>query len=148
MKHPPVMVARVAAAQWTLNRFRDRALKYGTRDCVRMTAMHIRKLGHRVKLPPADSYRSPASGLRRLRTLGYDSIADALDALGFARIAPASAIVGDVLMLPGDDRLGALAVALGNGRAIGYHEDAVGAVVLQPLTIEVAWRVDPAWLAR
>lgn len=144
---PPIQ-ARAAAAQATLDRFKDRELRYGVNDCVRMTAMHIRRLGWSVPLPNCGSYRSAASGLKRLRELGHDNLAGALDALGFPRIAPAAAVVGDVLLLPGDDRIGALAIALGNGRAIGYHEDAAGAIVLQPLAIESAWRIDPAWAVR
>jgi hypothetical protein len=43
--------------------------------------------------------------------------------------------------LPGEDALDALVVALGNGRVLGWHPDAAGAEVLQPLAFESAWRV-------
>jgi hypothetical protein len=60
--------------------------------------------------------------------------------MGLDRIAPAEAIVGDLLMLPGVDRLGGLAIALGNGRVVAYHEDVAAAAVLQPLQYLAAWR--------
>lgn len=139
------MVARAEAAQATLDRFKDDPFRYGVRDCVRMIAMHLRKLGYRMKLPPSGSYRSYRSALRQLRALGHDSLAAAMDDIGLERIAPAEAIVGDILELPSDNPIGALAIAMGNGRALGYHEDAAGAVVVQPLQITAAWRVEVRW---
>ena len=145
--HDPVTVRRRDAAQWTLDTFRRRKFKLGTNDCVRMTAAHLRQLGHKVKLPPAGSYASPASALKRLRERGYDTLAAALEAHGLKPIPPAAAIVGDVLRLPwleeetGGEPLCGLAVALGNGRVVGFHQDLRGADVLQPLKILAAWRV-------
>ncbi len=108
---------------------------------LRMAASHLRRLGHQVKLPASGSYRTIRSALKALEDRGYQSLADALDAMGLERIAPAAAIVGDVLMLPAEDRLGALVIALGNGRVVGYHEEAIGAAVLQPIEYVAAWRV-------
>ena len=145
MKHPPPMTARADAAQKTLDRFKDKPLRYGVRDCVRMVAIHLRALGYKVRLPASGSYRSPRSGLKALRARGYDSLPAALDGIGLQRIPPAAAIVGDVLQLPGEGEIGALAVALGNGRAVAYHQDTIGAVVVQPLEVIAAWRAKPAW---
>jgi hypothetical protein len=135
---------RVAAAQATLDRFKDRPLKLGRDDCVRMVAFHLRKLGHKVVLPASGSYGTLRSALKELKTRGFASLADALDGMGFERIAPAAAAAGDVLMLPAVDQLGSLVVALGNGRVVGYHEDARGAAVLQPVEFVAAWRVGAA----
>lgn len=132
---------RVAAAQATLDRFKDVPFKLGRNDCVRMTAFHLRKLGHKVKLPASGSYGSLKAGLRELKARGFETLAEAMDSMGFERIPPAAAVVGDVLMIPAVDRLGCLMVAMGNGRACGYHEDAKGAVVMQPVEYEAAWRV-------
>jgi len=135
-------ILRTRAAQATLDQWRTRPMRLGTSDCVRMTASHLRRLGHQVKLPASGSYRTVRSALKALEDRGYQSLADALDAMGLERIAPAAVIVGDVLMLPAEDRLGALVVALGNGRVVGYHEEAIGAVVLQPIEYVAAWRVE------
>ena len=138
------MVRRRDAAQATLDQWRDRPLRLGTSDCVRMAASHLRRLGQRVKLPPAGAYRSLPGAVKALRQRGYDTLAAALDGEGLERIAPATAVVGDLVMLPSADGLGALTVALGNGRVVGYHDDvAGGAAVLQPLTFDAAWRVLP-----
>ena len=138
------MVRRVQAAQTTLDRWSVRPMKLGTSDCVRMTAAHLRLLGYRVKLPPSGSYRTIKGAFKALKERGFESIADALNAMGLERIAPAAAVVGDVVMMPGVDGLGALTIQLTNGRVIGYHDDAPGgATALQPLEFVAAWRADP-----
>jgi hypothetical protein len=134
------MVRRRDAAQATLDRFKDVPLRMGRNDCARMVAYHLRKLGHRVKLPPSGSYASVRSARREMRKLGFQTLEQALDSFGFDRIPPAAAVAGDVVMLPGDTDLGSLTIALGNGRVVGYHEDARGAAVLQPVEFLAAWR--------
>lgn len=145
MNPSPEMVLRVAAAQDTLHRFRDRPLKLGLNDCVRMTAFHLRKLGYRVKLPPSGAYRTPKQAIKVLAERGYGDLAAALDGLGLQRIAPAEAVVGDIIQLPAVDQLGALTIVMGNGRVAGYHADVLdrGAVVMQPKAYEGAWRATP-----
>lgn len=137
------LVARTQAAQTTLDVWTKRPMKFGTSDCVRMVAAHLRLLGYKVKLPPSGSYRTVNSALRALNAAGYQTIADALDAMGLERISPAAAVVGDIIMMPSPDSLGALCIAVGNGRALAYHEDATCAVVLQPLEFDCAWSVMP-----
>ena len=137
-------VRRTEAAQKTLDVWSKRPMKLGTSDCVRMVAAHLRLLGYKVKLPPSGSYRTAASALKALKAAGFASVEEALDGQGLERIAPAAAIVGDILMLPGVDRLGGLTVALGNGRVVGWHEEVPGgAAVLQPIEYVTAWRVTP-----
>jgi hypothetical protein len=132
---------KAVAAQKTLDAWRPRPMKLGTADCVRMTASHLRLFKFQVKLPPSGSYRTVNSALKALRAAGYDSLGSALDAMGLERIAPAAAIVGDIIAMPAEDQLGALSICLGNGRVLGYHPEANGAAVLQPLEFEAAWRV-------
>ena len=54
------------------------------------------------------------------------------DASAVGDAAPAAAVVGDIVELPGEPPFGALSVAVGNGRVLGYHQDAEGAEILQP----------------
>lgn len=139
------IVRRQKATQATVDAFKGRPFRFGVRDCARMAAAHLRRLGHQVKLPPSGSYGSARSAAVALRERGFADLGAALDSMGFERIAPAAALVGDVLMLPGDGPFGgALTVAVGNGRVLGYHEDAVGADILQPVQFVTAWRVEPA----
>ncbi|MDX5984701.1 DUF6950 family protein [Sphingomonas echinoides] len=147
---PPVshsehmLIRKRDAAQATLDRWSKRAHKLGTADCVRMAAAHLRSLGYTVKLPPSGSYRTVNSALKALKAAGHDSIPAALDAMGLERIAPAEAIVGDIIQMPAEHALGALVVVMGNGRVAGWHDDyADGVVVMQPLTPLAAWRVVP-----
>ena len=136
------MVRRRDAAQAALDRWSARPMRLGPSGCVRMVAAHLRKLGTKVRLPPSGSYRTVPGAMKALKAAGHASLAEALDAHGLERIAPAAAIVGDILMLPGVDRLGALTIALGNGRVVGWHEDVPGgATVLQPVDYVTAWRV-------
>ena len=53
-----VLLQRVAAAQATLDRFKARPFRFGTNDCARMVAFHLKQLGLRVRLAKAGSYRS------------------------------------------------------------------------------------------
>lgn len=143
MTPSPEMIRRVAAAQATLDQFKVRRLRLGLNDCVRMTAAHLRRFGYTVKLPATGAYRSRAKAEQLLADRGYADLGDALDALGLERIAPAAARVGDIVQLPAVDALGALTIALGNGRVAGYHADVPkgGAVVMQPREYVAAWRV-------
>jgi hypothetical protein len=135
------MIRRVAAAQATLDHFKGKPFVLGEADCARMAAFHLRQLKLKLKIAKAGSYKSPLSARRALIRAGFESLADALDKHGFARIPPAAAVVGDILALPAEDDLGALAVALGNGRVLGWHPDAEGATVLQPTEFVAAWSV-------
>jgi hypothetical protein len=137
-----MMERRVAVAQATLDHFRNKPLRYGTRDCVRMAAFHLRKMGHQVRLPPSGSYASARSALKAMRARGFDNLGEAVDSYGFERIPPAAAISGDLMLVPGDGGFGgALHVVLGNGKTVSFHEDAVGATILEPFEFVAAWRV-------
>ncbi|MGT2515663.1 DUF6950 family protein [Sphingomonas panni] len=135
-------VRRQQAATLTVARFRGAALVYGKNDCVRLGAFVLRKMGHKVKLAQAGSYKSMRGARRALDRAGYATIADALDAMGLQRIPPAAALPADLVLIPGEGPFGgSLTMALGNGRVLGYHEDVVGADVLQPTEFVAAWRV-------
>lgn len=137
------MVRRVEAAQATVDRFRDARWRWSSNDCARMAAFTLRKLGYRPPMPKAGSYRSALGAVRALRAAGFESLAAALDGMGLPRIAPAAALPGDILLLPSPDAVGALAVALGNGRVLCWHEDMEGAVVCELVHADAAWRADP-----
>jgi hypothetical protein len=137
-----VMVRRVAAAQATLDEFLGKPFQWGRSDCARMIAAHLRRLGYKVQVPSKGSYATPKSALKALRARGFESMADAIDAVGLERIAPAEAVAGDIVCGDSGDPFGALGVKLSNGRLLGYHEHIAGAAVLQELNLERAWRVE------
>nr|WP_274616087.1 hypothetical protein [Sphingomonas sp. ACRSK] len=133
---------RQQAAQAAVDRFKGQPLTYGKNDCVRLAAFVLRKLGHRPQLAKAGTYSTALGAARALERAGFDSLASAVDGLGLPRIAPAAAWVGDLVLLPADGPFGgALSVAVGNGRVLGYHEAVEGADILQPVQYVTAWRV-------
>ncbi|MBB5697003.1 DUF6950 family protein [Sphingomonas yantingensis] len=135
------MIARVAAAQATLDQWKGKPFKLGRADCVRVAASHLRRMGHRVKLPPAGSYATARSALKALKNRGFSTLVEAMDGAGFDRIAPAAALPGDIVALPDDMGIGCLTVAMSNGRVAGFHQDTIGLEVLQPSQYVAAWRV-------
>ncbi|MBB3910831.1 DUF6950 family protein [Sphingomonas desiccabilis] len=133
---------RQQAAQAAVDRFKGQPLAYGKNDCVRLAAFVLRKMGHRPQLARAGTYSNALGAARALQRAGFEDLAAAVDALGLPRIAPAAAWVADLVLLPADGPFGgALSVAVGNGRVLGYHEDVEGADILQPVKYLAAWRV-------
>lgn len=137
------LVRRTEITQATLDRFRDRPLRYGSADCVQMAAAHLKAMGHRVLLSKGGRYQTAIGALRALRRAGFASLTEALDGQHLERIAPAAAWTGDIIAIPADEgaKLEALGIALGNGRVLAWHPDLPGAGVLQPLQYLAAWRV-------
>lgn len=137
-----VLVRRVAAAQAIHDRVRGRLYKPATLDCGKMVGLHLRKLGYKVELPKVGAYKTSAGALKWLKQRGFDSLEARLDDL-LPTIAPASAIVGDVLSLESTDALAALVIHMGQGQFLGFHEDTDEAVLMRPTTFGKAWSVLP-----
>src|SRR3546814_4656058 len=66
-------------------------------------------------------YSSALGAKRALAKVGYATLSEALDA-HLPRIAPASALLGDIIEIEGDGPLGSMGVYVGNGRIFCYHE--------------------------
>lgn len=135
------MIRRQLAAQATIDRFQGKPLVLGRDDCARMTVFCLKKLGVKVSLLKAGSYRSETGAARVLKKLGHDSLSDAIDSLGLPRIAPAMCLPGDILSLKAaGSHSVALVVAVGNGRVLGFWEAAGVCTVFQPVEYDLAWR--------
>jgi hypothetical protein len=142
MKPPhPEMVRRVAATQATVARFQGLTFRWGQEDCARMVVFHLRQMGRPIAMAKAGSYSNALGAARAMRRFGVVSLIEALDKHGLEQIPPAAAVAGDIVAMPSADSFDALAIALGNGRVLGYHDDADGAAVLQPVQFITAWRV-------
>lgn len=132
---------RVAAAARTKAAFEGKKFQFGKHDCGQMVRRHLIHMKTPLKAAAkAGTYHSLKGACAALKRIGYGSLIELMDD-NFERIPPASAWPGDVIAMPGLEGPGALAVALGGGRVLGYHEDAAGAVVLQPNEYVAAWRV-------
>src|SRR3546814_13704694 len=84
-------------------------------------SQQAKKLGHKVSLAKAGSYSSALGAKRALAKVGYATLSEALDA-HLPRIAPASALLGDIIEIEGDGPLGTMGVYVGNGRIFCYPE--------------------------
>lgn len=141
------LILRRDAAQATLARFKGKPLAYGTNDCARMTALHLRRLGYRLGadlFPKAGSYSSLLGAKKQLAARGFSDLPEALDAVGLLRSTLAYVVVADIIAVPGGDGLTALWIAMGNGRALGWHEDVPEACLIEPRFADaVIWKADP-----
>lgn len=135
------LVRRVRLAQATLDAWEGAPFRLGTRDCARLAATHLRRMGYPVRLPPAGSYATARGALRKLSERGFRNMVEAIGGMGFERIAPARALPADLIAIPSEGELGGVFVVMSNGRAFGFHEDAPGAAVIQPIEYVAAWRV-------
>lgn len=138
---------RERAAKACIDRFNHKPYKPGVRDCPRLVLHDLHQL--RVPVPFATKlkWKDEADGLRVLKSLGFKNLIEAMDGLGLPRIAPARALQGDVIALPTDHKVGALSVAVGNGRVIGFIDGSPDAEIFNQtefLTDDrgpCAWRV-------
>lgn len=136
------LILRQQAAQATIDRFQGKPLELGKNDCARMTIFCLKKLGLKVSLLKFGPYKTEMGAAKVLKDLGFGNLPEAVDALGLPRIAPAMCLPGDIMALPADhDGNVALAVAVGNGRALAFWEGAGGVCsIVQPLQYSHAWR--------
>ena len=131
------LIERVEAAQKTVDAFKGRAFEDGKTDCIQLVLRHARHMGKRIKVP---RYGDLKSASNTLRTLGFKTLGEALDR-HFTRIEPSQVLAGDVVEVPGENGFSSLMVAVGNGRALGFHQDIPHCDILQPLLISGAWRI-------
>lgn len=139
----PPLIRRTKAVEAVHARFAGKGFKLGRRDCVRLAAHLLRSLGR--KMPTVPAYSTEFMAAKRIKEHGADDLAGLMDAIGLARIAPAQALIGDLLFLPGDGEkgIGALTIAGGNGAMLGYHEAQAGLVWMRSDAAIAAWSVLP-----
>jgi hypothetical protein len=133
-------VTGAEAAQACIDRFVGKTYEPGKRDCAILAAHLLHQYGVPVPVMKGLQYSSEAGAIKSLKKTGCRDILEAVDSLGLSRIAPASALAGDLVGLPCDGPYGcALTVAVGNGRVFGFV-DGMGHV-FQPKAYVTAWRV-------
>ncbi len=136
------MVKRQGVAQAAVDRFKGEPLTFGKNDCARLAAFVLRRMGHSPQMARAGTYSTASGAVRALKRSGHASLEVWIDTLGLERIAPAAALPADLILLPAAEPFGgALTVAVGNGRVLGYHDDLETAEVLQPVIFSAAWRL-------
>lgn len=133
-------VRRASAAQSCVDRFGGKPLDLGRRDCAKLAAHLLHGLGVKVPFLKGVKWSNEASAIRALRGLGFDDLDAAVDALGLPRIGWASALVGDLVSLPSEHKIGALGVYLGNGAVLCFRD---GSDLCLPVRLQQAnhaWR--------
>jgi len=134
------MLKRREVTQATLEYFASKPFGWSTGGtCVHLVRKQLVGMGH--KPPPMKAFRSAITAKKALQSKGWKNLAEMMDGL-LPAIAPARAIVGDVVEMPSDDEaFGALAVVIGNGRLMGYFGEAGLLTVVQPTVVPLAaWR--------
>lgn len=132
---------RHRAAQGCIDRFSGKPYDPAAhRDCAYMVRHALHLLGRRVGQGKLPHYTTDLGGIKALRKMGHANLVDAVDALGLVRIAPLAALPADIVALPSGHPMGALAVAVGNGRLLAYVEGESGAVIVEPKAFVCAWR--------
>ena len=136
------MLKRAAATQACMDRFAFKAVEPGKRDCGKLAAHAMGKMGRSAKLLNASRHTTWAGALRYLAKVDVKDLVALIDKMGLDRIPPAAALPGDIIALPSDDGFGcSLAVALDNGRVLALNA-ATGLIEpMIPHLFVCAWRV-------
>lgn len=135
------MKRRAVAAQACIDRFSGKSYDPAAhRDCAHMVRHALHKLGRRVGQGKLPHYTTEAGGIKAVRKMGFANLIEVLDSFGLERIPPAAALAGDIVALPSEHPMGALAVAVGNGRLLAYLDGEAGAVIIEPAEMLCAWR--------
>ncbi|MED5546134.1 MAG: hypothetical protein VYD90_12865 [Pseudomonadota bacterium] len=133
------LVERVEVVNATIERFAGQPFEFGACDCGKMVIAHLKAMGWKVRT--GGTWKS-ALGLKRWLRKNGGTGAACIDGWGIPRIPPAARIVGDIVELEGETDFGSFGIAVGNGRVLAFHEDVIGAAIIQPkgLPIKAAWR--------
>ncbi len=125
---------RMKAAEATRHRFQGLPYEPGKRDCPRMGLHLLHGLGIKAPFAKGLKWRNEAEGLRALKALGFANLIEAIDSLGFARIAPARALPADLVALETSHEVGCISVAMGNSNYLAFTDHSPNAEVLTGLT--------------
>ena len=114
------MALRASATNRTVASFAERGFDWDGASCIHLAHLHAQNMGHHP--PELPMFRSRQGALRGLVKTGHRTLEALLDSM-FERIAPAQMLVGDLAMLPGEDRrLRAIVIYDGHLSVAGWHE--------------------------
>jgi hypothetical protein len=125
----------------TRDRYAGRDLDYFEYDCGKLVIEHLRRMDWDI--PKVGDWRSKLGLAKFIRRNGGSGGA-VLDGWGLERMAPARAIIGDIVEMPGEPPFGAFGLCLGNGAVLAWSEHEVAgdrAAILRPTQFVAAWEV-------
>lgn len=123
------LAQRAAATRSTWESFRGVPLRWNGATCAHVLHDHLINAGH---TPPAvPTFRTKKGAREALAAMGVANLVDVPRMLGLEEITPASMVVGDIGLLPGDGNRtdgirAAIAICAGNGKFMGWHGAAEG----------------------
>lgn len=138
------MMKRQAATQACMDRFAFKPVLPGQRDCGKLAALSMHRMGRSAKLINASHHKSWAGAVKYLRRTGFASLVELMDATGLKQISPASTRPADIIGLPsaeGDGFGCSLSVALDNGRVLALNPASGLIEPMVPHLFVTAWRV-------
>lgn len=139
----PEMIKRQRAVLATQGKYQRRAFDWKTKaTCLHLANFHLRRMGR--KPPRMPQIGSLLAAKRALKARGWGNVADMLDGIGLARIAPAQLRLGDLIATASDDGLGSIYIATGESTFIGWTVDVPELAVIDvfnPDDLLGAWRV-------
>jgi len=137
------MIRRLRAVEAAQAQFAGQRFRLGKVDCAALGAALLAPFGW--SLPALGGYSTELGAKRKLMRLGVHDMAALIDVVGLERIAPASALLGDLMFMPGEGKhaIGALTVAMGNGAMLGWHGDHEALVSMRAEAVTAAWSVVP-----
>jgi hypothetical protein len=111
---------RAEATNRTVAQFQGKPFDWDGASCIHLAHAQAVNMGYNVPRLPA--FRSRQGALRGLLKTGHQTLESLMDSM-FQRIEPARMLVGDIGMLPGEDRrLRALVLFDGHLSVAGWHE--------------------------
>lgn len=136
------LLARAQACEKTVKEYGDCAMQFGVKDCARMTARHVRNMGYKKFLISKVPRYSDAKGaIRAINKIGFDSL-EALIDRHFERIAPATAIMGDIVAVQSEyDGLPAMALRLDSDNYFHALSGGFAISKFDMAKVSLAWRV-------
>ncbi len=125
--------------QATVQKYGTRPFRWGVCDCAKIAAFHLRKF--RWIVPKTGGYRTAEEAVARLAALECRDLPQLAAKVGLPEIAPAYAIVGDIVSFAADHPLGAIGLVVGNGNMMAFHEAHATPVIMSMDQIDRAWSV-------
>ena len=115
---PGTLAARAAATTRVVEKYRARPFCWRRANGWKLLAAQARAMGHRF--PPVPRFRSALGAAAALEKAGFATVSALLDA-HFVRLPSAAfALVGDLVVLPGEAGE-AVCIADGMGNLFGWH---------------------------
>jgi len=142
------LIHRVEATQQTIDQHFMKPFEWRAEDCAHLVWSHLDSLGIENRRAEGQPYSNYRGAVKALKAMGWTDMRGLLADHNFEEIAPASAIVGDILAIHSDKKSGpmkyALGVAIGDGRVLAYADngEAGPRCLFGPIDFAThAWRV-------